>query len=141
MMLKDQGRVFLLALLDVSAALDTVNHDILIHRVQQNYGITNTAIAWFNSYLHDCNQRSVKSGDSMSDRVILDIGVPKGSDSGPGAYTRYMRNLGALIRELLLLFHLFADDAQLFQSVNQTSVQNQLEVREQMQNGIYEIRT
>ena len=128
----------LLALLDLSAAFDTVNHDILIQRLQQDYGITDTTIAWFNSYLRERDQR-VKIGDSMSDPVLLDFGVPQGSGSGPGAYTRYTRNLGALIRELLLLFHLFADDAQLFQSVNPNSAQNQLEVREQMQNGIYEI--
>ena len=123
MRLKDQGRVGLLALLDLSAAFDTVNHDILIQRLQQDYGITDTAIAWFNSHLRERDQR-VKIGDSISDPVLLDIGVPQGSGSGPGAYTRYTRNFGALIRALLLLLHLFADYAQLFQSVNPNSAQN-----------------
>ena len=85
MMLKDQGRVVLLALFDISAAVDTVNHDILIQRLQKDYGITDTDIAWFNSYLRDRDQR-LKIGDSISDPVILDIGVPEGSGSGPGAY-------------------------------------------------------
>ena len=37
--------------LDVSAAFYTVNHVTLLHRVETEFGISGTALAWFSSYL------------------------------------------------------------------------------------------
>ena len=138
MMMKDKGKVILLALLDLSAAFDTVNHDILIERLQRDYGISDTAAKWFNSYLRDRDQKVV-IGDAFSGAVALETGVPQGSGGGPGAYTRYTRNLGTIIRDLMLLFHLFADDTQLYQSVDPGSIISQNNGRERMENGISEI--
>ena len=52
----DQKRCTLLASLDLSAAFDTVDHSILIHRLQYEYGIGGVALQWFRSYLLDRNQ-------------------------------------------------------------------------------------
>ena len=49
----DTGRVTLLALLDVSAAFDTVDFDILIQRLSKSFGIEARALAWFDSFLHE----------------------------------------------------------------------------------------
>ena len=43
----DRGDVAVLALLDLSAAFDTVDHNILIHRLQKAYGINREALRWF----------------------------------------------------------------------------------------------
>ena len=49
----DKGRAVLMVLLDLSAAFDTIDHDILINRMKNDLGITGPAINWFKSYLAD----------------------------------------------------------------------------------------
>ena len=43
----DDGQVFLLTLLDISAAFDTTDHDILFHRLEHVFGIQNSALSFF----------------------------------------------------------------------------------------------
>ncbi len=49
----DKGYISLLVLLDLSAAFDTIDHDILIDRLQNYTGIQGQALRWFRSYLSD----------------------------------------------------------------------------------------
>ena len=42
----ESGKLALLALLDMSAAFDTVDHDILQQRLERTYGIRHTALKW-----------------------------------------------------------------------------------------------
>ena len=54
-----------LIMLDLSAAFDTIDHDILLNRLQSRFGITGTVLSWFRSYLSDRNQ-CVKVGNVTS---------------------------------------------------------------------------
>ena len=56
------GHVTLLVRLDFSAALDTVNHDILIHKLQSLLGLRGSALQWFRSYLRGRSQQVTING-------------------------------------------------------------------------------
>ena len=65
----------LLALLDLSAAIDTVDHKIMINRLEHVFGITGTVLKWFMSYLSGRSQRLSIAG-AMSHTCPLDCCVP-----------------------------------------------------------------
>ena len=52
----DSQRVTFLVLLDLSAAFDTVDHDVLINRLRTSFGINGSALQWFKSYLFNRTQ-------------------------------------------------------------------------------------
>ena len=75
-------KVTLLVLLDLSAAFDTVDHKILLSRLQSSFGIRGTALAWLSSYLSDRRQRIIYDG-CQSEDFKLRFGLQQGSCLGP----------------------------------------------------------
>ncbi|KAL0147588.1 hypothetical protein M9458_057094 [Cirrhinus mrigala] len=74
----DQGCISLLVLLDLSVAFDTIDHDILIDRLQNYAGIQGRALKWFRSYLSDRYHFVYLNGES-SQLSPVKYGVPQGS--------------------------------------------------------------
>ena len=64
----DQQKGTILVLLYLSAALDTVDHNIPLHRLHTRFGISGTALDWFKDYLSNRRQRVSVNG-SLSDPV------------------------------------------------------------------------
>ena len=71
----DKGKITALTLLDLSAAFDTIDHQILLQRLEGCFGVTGIALGWFSSYLKNRCQR-IKLGDHLSSEVTLQFGVP-----------------------------------------------------------------
>ena len=84
------GSSAILLKLDLSAAFDTIDHDMLLSRLCNVYGITGNALDWFRSYLTDRIQRVVIE-DSVPVDQELDFGVPQGSVLGPNIYCMYTK--------------------------------------------------
>ena len=61
----DQHGIVILILLDLSAAFDTIDHDVLFSRMESTLGIIGPALEWFRSYLGDRTLR-VQIDDSFS---------------------------------------------------------------------------
>ena len=72
-----KGSVTALTLLDLSAAFDTIDHTILLDRLNVYYGISELALGWFKSYLSG-RTHSVKVGSTLSHPAALQYGVSSG---------------------------------------------------------------
>lgn len=72
------GMSVVLLMLDLSAAFDTVDHQTLLHRLCNHFGIQGTACRWFTSYLAERKQ-FVSIGSERSTSRPLTCRVPQGS--------------------------------------------------------------
>ena len=84
----------------LSAAFDTVDHSILLTRLQNWFGLDGLSLDWFSSYLSSCSQ-AVSINDSISAFSNLSCGVPQGSVVGPLLFTLYTTPLGSVISKIL----------------------------------------
>ena len=133
-------QVTLLVLLDLSAAFDTVDHGILLSRLETSFGIRETALAWFSSYLSNRRQRVILD-DHLSNEFNLHYGVPQGSCLGPLLFTIYSSKLFQIINSKLPDVHAYADDTQLYLAFSPDNNTGQVQAIESMERCIEEIRT
>ncbi len=101
--------------IDMTAAFDTVNHRIMLQRLQDYLGITGNALEWFRSYLSYRKQTVHLKGQTSTPRDIKH-GVPQGSILGPRLFTIYTLPVGHIIRKYYpyAKFMFYADDKNLY---------------------------
>jgi exonuclease III len=109
----DDKKCVMLILLDLSAAFDTVEHSLLLQRLEKAFGITGDALTWLTSYFHNRYQ-SVQISGGCSKPRLLKTGMPQGSVFGPFGFPKYSSPIGVICRQHGIAYHLYADDTQLY---------------------------
>ena len=100
---------------DFQKAFDVVPHELLLLKMNRQFGIEGNVLKWFNSYLNNRQQRVVING-SHSDWYTATSGVPQGSIIGPTLFIMYINDIVECVRSSEIL--LFADDYTIFKDVS-----------------------
>uniref|UniRef100_A0A8C6NT99 Reverse transcriptase domain-containing protein n=1 Tax=Nothobranchius furzeri TaxID=105023 RepID=A0A8C6NT99_NOTFU len=119
----DSGSMVLLLQLDISAAFDTVDHQILLNRLGS--WVTGVAHKWFHSYLSN-HTISVQIGDCASSSLPLPWRAPQGSVLGPLLFSIYLLPLGNILNQHGLSYHIYADDCQLYVEMDEKNAGSKL---------------
>ena len=113
----DNKNISLLTLCDLSKAFDSVNHDILMNKMD----MLRIDSFWFQSYLHNRTQ-SVRIGKHVSKKLNVAYGVPQGSVLGPILFSIFVNDLSRHIPNCLVIQ--YADDTQLIHRGNTNNIQD-----------------
>jgi hypothetical protein len=109
----DNQQGVILVLLDLSAAFDTISHNILLHRLEHRFGISGNVLSWITSYLTDRFQSVVYKGKTSAS-LLVPHGVPQGSVLGPILFSLYTSPICDIVSQHNIQPMLYADDTQLY---------------------------
>ena len=118
--------------IDLKKAFDTVNHNILLRKLQQ-LGICGQLLIWVSNYLHERVQRTLANG-VLSQALSVSCGVPQGSILGPLFFISYTNDVKQCLGDVGL--GLYADDTVIY-----THNANLLTAQTQLQNKLNEFAT
>ena len=116
----EKGNLAVGVFVDFQKAFDTVNHKILLRKLQ-HYGIRGLALNWFSSYL-DKRMQYVSIGNNASTTEYIKHGVPQGSVLGPLLFLIYINDLNTCIKHCITRH--FADDTNLIYTINSSKLRN-----------------
>ena len=126
----------MMSLLDLSSAFDTVEHRIMLQRLERSFGIRDLALRWVTSYFSDRHQY-VDINGAHSKLQPLQYGVPQGSIFGPFAFPKYSSPISTIAGKHNVNYHQYADDIQLYALF---SVEDHLNSASQLETYIHDIQ-
>ena len=112
----DKGKVTVLTLLDLSAAFDTIDHNIIIKRLPVCCGVFGTALSWFSSYLTG-RYRRVKRANCLLFTLLHSVWCYSGFVLRPVLYTLYATPLRSAIQTHNLHHHIYTNDTHIYLSL------------------------
>ena len=121
-MTMDQGKCIETVYLDFQKAFDTVPHRRMMVKLN-SYGITDKTHNWIEDFLKDRNQH-VKVNNTKSSEIPVKSGIPQGSVLGPVLFIIYINDLPGSVTSSIKLF---ADDAKIYQELDDSTHQNQIQ--------------
>ena len=109
----DDGKINGVVFLDICKAFDSVNHEILLEKCETQFGIHDTELKWFQSYLKNRKQVCFVNEQTSSARKIT-CGIPQGSILGPLLFLLYINDMPDILEKTTPC--LYADDTQIYSS-------------------------
>ena len=135
----ENQKVTSLTAIDLSAAFDTVDHNILLSVLHNNFGIQNDALSWLESYLRQ-RTLAVQIRNSVSKYHDLQFSVPQGSAAGPILFTAYASTMAHVIQKFSVNISGYADDHLLYDSFSSTSPEFESHTIQNLENCLTSIR-
>ena len=135
----DRGLSVFLVLLDLSAAFDTINHEMLLRTLNSRYHISGKVLQWVSDYLTGRSFRVGVAG-SVSTSRALGVGVPQGSVLGPILFNLYTAPLNDIFTRHRVKAQFYADDTQFWCSYDHTSPGSETAARSQINQVFIEVR-
>ena len=107
----DHGHIGALILLDMSAAFDTVDHNVLRDILHHRAGVDGSVLKWLTDFTKD-RSHLVHMGESASVARVNMFGVPQVSVLGPKQFILYTEDASDVFNSLGITHHFYADDMQ-----------------------------
>ena len=136
----DKNNLIAVVLLDLSAAFDAIDHEILLKKLKVMYGIKSFSLKWFQSYLKDRSFSVIIKSAKSGIEIIL-YGVPQGSILGPILFILFTKDLSDIVKKYGINLHLYADDSTLYLALNPLDSVNIESVKGKLQQCLEEIKT
>ena len=110
---------------DFAKAFDSVNHDIILHKLKYQFNIDGLLLKFLTNYLKDRKQAVVIGGSKSSILPALS-GVPQGSIIGPLLFVLFINDLSDNISQGTNIA-LYADDTKIWRTIECEDDQNVLQ--------------
>ena len=94
----------------------SINHELLLRRLEHSVGISGAALEWLHSYVSE-RYHQVAVSSARSSHCHLEQGVAQGSVLGPLLYCIYTRPIGDIVTRHGLQYHCYADDTQIYVTI------------------------
>ena len=125
--------------IDLSAAFDTVDHNILLNVLEDRFGIKDSSLKWVDSYLRPRSLR-VCVGDAYSSVRSPDFLVPQGSGAGPSFYSAYASTMRDIVPATVDI-HGYADDHALKKAFKASSRTDEITSIASLRSVIFDIKS